>query len=81
MLLLIGLELLISKCLHRPLRQVVVSASRLDVRYAILKPLFHSKDCVGLMVMQPDKTGPDGTLSRCSAVRNQSQVRFFANQV
>ena len=52
---------------------VVVSASRLDVRFAVLKPEFNAEQCVGLMLLQPEKT-PEGGLGRCTAVRDAAQV-------
>jgi hypothetical protein len=53
--------------------QVIVSASRLDVRYAILKPQFSPEQCVGLMLMRPERT-TEGGLGRCTAIRGASQV-------
>ena len=52
---------------------MVVSASRLDVRYAVLKPAFSAEQCVGLMLLRPEKA-PEGGLGRCTAVRDASQV-------
>lgn len=49
--------------------QVMVSASRLDVRYAVLKPAFSSEQCIGLMLLQPEKA-PEGGLGRCTAVKD-----------
>ena len=53
--------------------QVILSASRLDVRYAILKPQHSPEQCVGLMLLRPERT-PDGGLGRCTAIRDVSQV-------
>jgi len=54
--------------------QVVLCVSRLDVRYAIIKPQYNPEQCVGLLLLEPEKAGPDGGLGRRSAVRNESEV-------
>ncbi|GAX81250.1 hypothetical protein CEUSTIGMA_g8682.t1 [Chlamydomonas eustigma] len=54
--------------------QVVVSASRLDNRYAILKPAYSKDQCVGLMVLQPEKNGVEGGMGRCTSIKSQTQV-------
>lgn len=51
--------------------QVIVSAARLDVRYAVLKPTFAEEQCVGLMLLRPE-SAPEGGLGRCTAVRDAS---------
>uniref|UniRef100_A0A7R9V2F7 Calpain catalytic domain-containing protein n=1 Tax=Chlamydomonas euryale TaxID=1486919 RepID=A0A7R9V2F7_9CHLO len=59
-------------CRHRT--QVVLSVSRLDQRYAVVKAPYQMEHCVGLMLLQPEPTGPGSALGRVTAVRNSSQV-------
>lgn len=53
--------------------QVVISAVRLDVKYAVMKPPFKPEQCVGLLLAAPDKA-PDGTISRKYAIKAPVEV-------
>lgn len=63
-------------CQHRT--PVVLSVSRLDVRYSILKPTYKKEHCVGLLVLEPEQGGAEGGPRRCTAVRNEGSIRAEA---
>lgn len=56
-----------------PPPQVVISCSRLDVRYAVLKPAFNPDKTVGVYLVTPEK-GADGLAGRRNAVRSDADV-------
>lgn len=56
-----------------PVPQIVISVSRLDVRYAVLKPSFSPDQAVGMYLCTPEK-GADGLAARKSAVRSDTEI-------
>jgi hypothetical protein len=59
--------------LHHHL-QVVISLSRLDVKYAVLKPPYRPDQAVGLYLCAPERGGADGLAARKTAIRADTEI-------
>lgn len=56
--------------------QVILSCTRLDIKYAIVKPEHQEEGCVGLFLLNPEtETEGDTSLARCTSVRSISSLK------
>ncbi|KAJ9524597.1 hypothetical protein QJQ45_024188 [Haematococcus lacustris] len=58
--------------------QAVISVSRLDVKYAVLKPAMRPEHAVGLYLCFPEKLGPEGQAGRKTIIRHDGEVHAQA---
>lgn len=56
--------------------QIIISCTRLDVKFAIIKPEHQSDGCVGLLLLEPENDADGETsLGRCTSVRSSSSIK------